>query len=223
MKFTVPMALCDFVPVLLFGASALILLKDLYNKLYKGAYALLASGTVNLFTAGFVKALHKLLYALGICNFEKLSALFLPVQALGFILAGLGMISLLKKKQWNGKIFGIAPLYVFLAATAADPQAKQEPPVYSGTLIFIIMMILGLMLMCISLSYCAVKMKKAAVVPLFWVTFVCCMSMGYLSSKDFAEAIYNWIGEGVNVVGQTALLVGVTILHRSGFGDTAND
>jgi hypothetical protein len=43
--------------------------------------------------------------------------------------------------------------------------------------------------------------------------------MGYLSSQDFAEAAMNWIAEGVNVVGQGALLLGVVMLHRNGLFD----
>ena len=63
--FTVPMALMDYVPVLLFGAAALLLLRDLYNKMVKGAYALFAAGMINIFCAGFLKATWKLLYAGG--------------------------------------------------------------------------------------------------------------------------------------------------------------
>jgi hypothetical protein len=43
--------------------------------------------------------------------------------------------------------------------------------------------------------------------------------MGYLSSKDFAEASMNWIAEGVNVVGQGTLLLGVYLLHKNGLAD----
>ena len=40
--------------------------------------------------------------------------------------------------------------------------------------------------------------------------------MGYLSSRDFAQASMNWIAEGVNVVGQGALLAGTLMLHKAG-------
>ena len=39
--FSVPMALVDYIPVLFFGIAAVLLQRDLYNKMYKGAYALL--------------------------------------------------------------------------------------------------------------------------------------------------------------------------------------
>ena len=43
------MALADFIPVLLFGAAAMILQRDLYNKMTKGMFALFCTGTINVF------------------------------------------------------------------------------------------------------------------------------------------------------------------------------
>ena len=99
-NFTVPMALMDFVPVFFFGVSAVLLLRDLYNKMFKGAYALLAAGSVNVFLAGFCKALWKLLYAADICDFKALEEMFMPVNSLGLLFVGLSLIGMLcwKKK-----------------------------------------------------------------------------------------------------------------------------
>ena len=94
-NFTVPMALMDFVPVFFFGVSAVLLLRDLYNKMFKGAYALLAAGSVNVFLAGFCKALWKLLYAANICDFVALEEMFMPVNSLGLLFVGLSLIGVL--------------------------------------------------------------------------------------------------------------------------------
>ena len=56
---SIPMAIVDLIPVVLFFMAALLLLKDLYNKLYKGAYALLATGSIMVLTGGIFKALWK--------------------------------------------------------------------------------------------------------------------------------------------------------------------
>ena len=40
MDFTVSMALVDYIPVICFAIAAVILLRDLYNKMSKGAFAL---------------------------------------------------------------------------------------------------------------------------------------------------------------------------------------
>ena len=65
---TVAMALVDCVPVALFLVAAVILQRDLYDRLPKGAYSLVAAGSIMAFLGGFMKALWKLLYATGVCD-----------------------------------------------------------------------------------------------------------------------------------------------------------
>ena len=65
-EFSVGMALFDYIPCIFFGIAAIILLKDLYNVMSKGPYALFAAGVVNVFMAGTLKATWKLLVACGI-------------------------------------------------------------------------------------------------------------------------------------------------------------
>ena len=87
-NFTISMALMDFVPVIFFGITAVLLLGDLYNKMGKGAYVTFAAGSVNVFLAGFCKALWKLLYAADICDFVALEEMFMPVNSLGLLFVG---------------------------------------------------------------------------------------------------------------------------------------
>ena len=198
--FSIAMALVDYVPVLLFAAAALLLQRDLYHKMSKGAFALFAAGTVDVFCAGFLKATWKLLYAAGVCDFRALDEMFFPVQSIGFLLAGLGIVAMVCVRQKGERVY----------------TAAAAPAVFSGTFLFVGLMVAGLACMNAGLSYVAVKMKKPAAVVYFAITFVCCMGMGYLSSQDFAQASMNWIAEGVNTVGQGALLLGAVTLHRAG-------
>ena len=198
-EFTVPMALVDYIPVLLFGAAAVLLQRDLYNKMPKYAFACFAAGTINLFIAGFLKATWKLLYALGICNFQSLNIMFLPTQSIGFLLAGLGVVLMLAGRK--RRVLAVVP------------------PVFSGTMLFISMMVLGLGTICTGLSIVAVRMKKSNAALLFVLSFLCSMGMGYLSSRDAASAAVNWIEQGVNCVGQGAMLLGALTLHRAGLRD----
>ena len=202
-EFTVAMALVDYVPVALFAAAAVLLQRDLYHKMSKGAFALFSAGTINIFCAGALKATWKLLYAAGVCDFEALDAMFFPVQSIGFLLAGLGVAAMVCCKQKKERVY----------------TAAAAPAVFSGTALFVGLMVAGLACMNASLSYVAAKMKKPLAIVCFAVTFVCCMGMGYLSSQDFAQASMNWIAEGVNVVGQGALLCGTLLLHRAGLAD----
>ena len=93
------------------------------------------------------------------------------------------------------------------------------PVVYKGTFLFVGFMVAGLGCMSAGLCILAAKMKKKPVIALFVLSFVCSLCMGYLSSRDFAEASMNWIAEGVNVVGQGSLLGGVWMLHKAGLAE----
>ena len=199
--FSVPMALVDFIPVILFAVSAILLQRDLYNKMSTGAFALFAAGTINVICSGALKALYKLLYAAGICDFERLNAMFFPVQSIGFLLAGLGIVAMLCHKQGSTATY-----------------AAAAPAVYSGTFLFVGLMVAGLGCMMAGLGIIAKRMRKNGVVILFVVSFICSLCMGYLSTKDFTQAFMNWMAEGINVVGQSALLLGVWNLHRAGLG-----
>ena len=198
-NFTIPMALTDFVPVLFFGAAALLLQKDLYNKMSKTAFSLFATGTVNIFAAGFLKALWKLLYAAGICDFAALNTMFLPVQSIGFLLAGLGI--------------------VLMVTSHKRIVAAVAPPLFSGSFIFIMMMTLGLGAICTVLSILAAKIKKHGAIALFVLAFLCSMGMGALAGQDMTLPWVNWTEQAINCVSQGLLLWGVVLLHRNGLND----
>ena len=199
MDFSVPMALVDFIPVILFLFSAILLQRDLYNKMSKGAFALLASGTIMIFSAGALKALWKLLYAANVCDFERLSAIFFPLQSLGFLLAGLSLVAMLTVKQGQGTLYSAA-----------------VPAVFSGTMIFVAMTCLGAAAFCGSLAVFAGKKKKGGLSVLYVLSFIMMLAMGYLSSKDFDKASMNWIAEGVNVLGQGLFLLANYLMHKTG-------
>lgn len=198
-EFSVLMGLTDYVPVALFAVSMVLMQRDLYNKMPKYAFACFAAGTINIFIAGFLKATWKLLYAAGLCDFHVLNTMFLPTQSLGFLLAGLGIILMFTPRK--------------KAALAV------APPLFSGTLLFIPMMVLGLGAICSCLSILAVKLRKKALIVVFVLCFVCYMGMGYLASREGSSAAMNWIEQGVNTLGEALLLVGVYGLHRAGLRD----
>ncbi len=193
---TIPMAVVDFVPVLLFLWAAVLLQRYLYGQMSKGAFALFAAGTISIFLAGFCKALWKLLYAANVCDFARLNQMFFPLQSIGFLLAGLAMVALLFARQGKGTAYMAAP------------------PVFSGTMLFVGAMSLGALGLCGGLAVLAGRKKKALAVVLFCLAFAFMMGMGYLSSKDFANPWMNWIGECVNVVGQGCFLTGALLLNR---------
>ena len=199
-NFTIPMALMDFVPVIFFGISAVLLLADLHSKMSKTAYTLLAAGSVNVFLAGFCKALWKLLYAADICDFVVLEKMFMPVNSLGLLFVGIAMIMLVCGKK-------------------PTPVLSVAPPVFAGSLPFIAMMVLGLGGMCAGLSVVAAKMKRKGAIVMFALSFMCAMAMGYMSSQDSTQAWVNWAEQSINCVSQGCLMLGVITLHKAGLKD----
>ena len=139
-NFTIAMALIDYIPVVLFTIGTVILMRDLYNKMSKGAFALFSAGVIDVTISGFLKATWKLLYAAEICDFQRLNSMFFPVQSIGFLLAGIGIVAMLSHKQSKALVI--------------------VPPVYSGTFIFIILMVTGLGMMQASLCILAKKLKS---------------------------------------------------------------
>ncbi len=199
MEFSVPMALVDLLPVAFFGIAAVILMRDLYHRMSKGAFAVFSAGMLNVTLAGLLKALYKLLHAAGACDFRALSDMFFPVQSIGFLLAGVGLLSMVTHRR-----------------AEKNAALAVAPPVFKGTFLFVGAMVLGLGMIDTVLCILSAKIRKPWLIAVFVFSFVCSLCMGYLSSKDFAEAAMNWIAEGVNVAGQGSLLAGVLILHRSG-------
>lgn len=199
-NFSIPMALMDFVPVFFFGVTAFLLLGDLYNKMTKPAYALFSAGCINVFLAGFCKALWKLLYAANICNFAALEEMFMPVNSIGLLFVGISLILMVCQKK-KSAVFSAAPV----ALTSSMP--------------FIMMMVVGLGGMCASLSVLSVKMKKAKTMILFILSFVCAMAMGYMSSQDSTQAWVNWAEQSINTVSQLCLMLGTLALHKANLKD----
>lgn len=195
---SVPMAIVDYIPVALFLSGALILQNDLYREMSKGAFALFSAGTITVFMAGFFKATWKLLYAASICDFEALNKCFFPMQTTGFVLAGLGAAAMVLFDQGKNRMYSVAAV----------------PAVFKGTMVFVVLMVLGVAAMDISLMVLAARRKKRAAIPLLILSLVFVLGMGYLSSKDFADPAMNWLAEGVNVLGQGAFLAGACLLRK---------
>ena len=185
---TVPMALMDFVPVLLFGAAWVILYRDLKNKLNLCSGILLPLGAGLVFLAGFLKATWKMQNAIGAAPVELFNKMMFPTQSVGFLLMAVGMLALMYGKRKSAR---------------------------SLTMVWVMLTVLGNLGASAGLVWIASKVKKAAV-PLFIVAFVCSMMMGYLSSRDFAQASMHWIAQSVNTLGQALLLVGSLLVHKAG-------
>ena len=200
MDISVSVAVVDFIPVLLFFVATFILRRDLYRKMSVSSFTMFATGTLFVFFAGFFKALYKLLYALGVCDFQALSTMFFPTQSIGFIVAGVGILTAVLGKKKGATLAAV-------------------PPLFSGTFVFVGLMVAGIFSVGAGLCVYAKRLGKGKLAIFFLLQCLCCTCMGYLSSRDFTQSFMNWLAEGINIVGQTAFLIGSVKLHKAGLGD----
>lgn len=199
---TVPMAVVDFIPVALFFASAVLLQRDLYGKMVKGAFALLATGSTMVLIGGIFKAGWKILYALGVCDYTLLDASFFPLQGPGFLLVFLALAGMFT--QYNRR-------HVLHSAAVV--------PVYTSSIPFVVMQTLGCAGAQWTLFVIALKMKKRGAAALFVVAFVFMLGMGYLSATFDDSSSMHWVAQCTNIVSQGALLGGTMLLHKAGLAE----
>lgn len=199
---SVVMALVDFIPVLLFFAAAVLLLKDLYNKMVKGAYALLAAGSIMVLIGGIYKALWKILYALAICDYPALDTSLFTFQGPGFLLVFAALLGMFSKKNKNNVTLHSAAI-----------------PVIVSNMPFIILQIIG----CTGVQGCliaiSIKMKKKLPIVCFILAFVFMMGMGYLGAKFDDSSSMHWLAQCTNIISQGSLFLGVWLLHKAGLGN----
>ena len=195
---SVLMALVDYIPVILFLIAAITLQRGLYYRMSKGAFAVFSAGTIMVICAGLFKATWKLLMGFGICDFERLSQCFFPMQSVGLLLAGAGIIAMVFFKQSSG----------------GEKMYAASVPVFSGTFIFVTAMVLGALGMCGGLAVECKRRNKTRAMVFFILTFIFMLMMGYLSSRDFEKASMNWIAEGVNLIAWSIFLAASKDLVR---------
>lgn len=210
-EFSIPMALFDLLPVFFFMAGTWTIASDMRQKMTLLTKILYVGGSGLVFLAGLLKALYKLIYSLGLGDPAWMSGQFFYNQALGFLLAGIGLTlavirldKVSSSKGGSGSGSGSGKLYSFV-------------PIPVMALVGI--MVAGLAALDASLCYLAAKLKKHSALILFIVSFFLCLGMGYLSSRNFEKSSMNWIAEGVNAAGQFAFLAGCRILHGAGLSE----
>lgn len=211
-------AIYDLVPIVLFLCGSIILLRTLYNKMVKGNYALLAAGSIMVFTAGFFKALHKFILGVGHIDYVLLDHQFSTTQSIGFALlfvALIGMFTSYNKKYT--KVQAFVPLYLLLPILAETIEKAEAIPTYDKSMPFVAIMVISAAGFLAMMIYISARMKKTLAIVLFALAVVFMVGMGYLSSKrTFTGA---WIQISVNVCYQLCFFLGCVTLKKAGLGE----
>ena len=197
--FNVPMALFDLVPVILFFAASFIIGADLGKRMPLPNKVLYYVGFILVTAAGALKALYKLIYAVGYGSIDWMNDQFFTSQSIGFVLTGAALLISLKKQNKN---------------RGSDTRHYAFLPV--GVLVG--MSVTGLFAMFAALCKYAAELKKKSAIVLLVMSFILSLGMGYLSSRNFDGAGINWVAQTINSFAQLTYLIGAVILHKSALG-----
>ncbi len=206
-------ALYDLIPITLFLIGAIVLQRCLYNKMVKGNYALFAAGSIMVFAAGFLKAMHKLVIGISGYTYTILDKQFTSTQSIGFALmfiALFGMFTKYNKKYTKVQVVGVIPFIATTIFASTDGLAE-----FNNTMPFIIMMIIGAAGSLIMLTIISIRRKDVISAILFGLAILFMVGMGYLSTKESFKA--NWIAISVNIVYQALFMAGALRLQKKGF------
>ena len=215
-EYSIPMALFDMLPVIFCMTGTTTIAADMRQKMTLPSKILFVGGSWIVGAAGLLKALYKLVFSTGMGDPAWMSGQFFYNQALGFLLAGIGLtlaVTRLDKAQPGGAGSGGSGSG---GSKGGSGSGKLYSVVPIPVMALVGIMVAGLAALDASLCFLAARLKKRSALVLFIVSFFMCLGMGYLSSRSFEKASMNWIAEGVNAVGQLAFLAGCRILHGAG-------
>ena len=190
-EITVPMALLDYIPVILHFFAASTISQDLRKPMGSGKHTIFKIGSALVFISGFLNASYKLIYSLDVGDYPLLSDLFFPCQALGFLLMGISLLLTVFKKD------------------------ETELASFLPVMLMAGIMAVGVALSNVSLAALSKKYEKKSAIVYFIVSLVACLVTCFLLTMSFRNSFMNYVAEGIDILGQGMLLAGAKSLHKS--------
>ena len=202
--YPLSLALYDFVPVAFFLIGAIYLVRVSIRMCGLRCGRLAMAGSLLIFMGGFLKAIWKLLFTIGVGDYQLLSESQFPLVAPGFLVLLISVI-LMARSDRETRATNAAPL--LLIATWKIP--------------FLIVMTLTSMGVQGILTYVSFQRKAKLAAAGFIVAFLGLVGMGALASGEQTLA-RQWIEQSVNTVGQLGFMLGSILLHQNVFRSQEN-
>ena len=190
--YTLGLSLLDFLPNLAFLVNAYFMIRMVRLKNRALELVAMITGTSLVFLGGLLKAVWKLLYTVGLGDFQFLSEIQFILITPGFLamLMSLVLFARQKKETKGAIIHSIAPWKIpFIAVLTLSSLG-----------------VLGI------LAYLAYRRKAYTAAVLFVVAVTCMLGMAGMASGEQTVA-RQWIEEGINSLGQICWAVGSYLLY----------
>ncbi|WP_175401141.1 hypothetical protein WDY80_01510 [Gordonia hongkongensis] len=182
-QVSVPLALFDYVPVVLGAVGAFLVARRL------GA-ALAYIGAAMIFAGGFAKATEKLLSATGIADIPRLADALFPVMGCGFLL--------LAASAWGVRNIALAAPVVGAAAIGV------AVPDIAGR--YLVGVIVGATALYAALARDAWRDRDVTTVAFLVVCLVGTYTLGPLAGQEQTVAL-QWVEQSINTFSQGAFAV----------------
>lgn len=206
MEETYPLALAlyDFVPVAFFLIGAIFLVRTSTRMCGLCCSRLAIAGSLLIFLGGFLKAIWKLLFTIGVGDYQLLSESQFPLVAPGFLVLLIAVIMMARSDREARTINAAS---ILLMATWKIP--------------FLIVMTLTSMGVQGILTYVSFQRKAKLAAVGFIVAFLGLVDMGAMASVQQTLA-RQWIEQSINTAGQLGFMVGSILLHQNVVGSETN-
>ncbi len=195
MEYSLSLALFDFVPIIAFLAGSYFLVRIAIQHRGTACGRMMMAGTGLIFTGGFLKASWKLLYVIGVGDYQLMSQAQFVLLSIGF--AGmLVSLSYLARNLVKGEVLGS----VAMISTWKIP--------------FLTVMTLCSLGAHGILSYLSFRKRAPLAGGLFILAILCMLGMSGMASSLEQTVANQWLEEGINSIGQISFAFGSFLLFR---------
>jgi hypothetical protein len=195
-SYPLALALFDFAPVAFFLIGAIFLVRIAIRMCGPRCGGLAIVGSLLIFMGGFLKAIWKLLFTIGMGDFQFLSESQFPLVAPGFLVLLIVVIMMARKEKVDERSSAVL---IIAISTWKIP--------------LLIIMTLASMGVQGILTFLAFRHKAKLAAVGFIVAFLSLVSMGALASGEQSLTV-QWTAQSVNAVGQLGFMIGSIVLFK---------
>jgi hypothetical protein len=210
--YPVSLALQDFVPVVLTGAGAILLVRPIARTVPRAAPTALA-GAVLLLAGGLSKAVWKLVVALDGPDVQPMNKALFPLLALGFLLLAHALLSLPSPvPSPRGTTRRTPPLWGFAAAWTLFAALSV---VLRSTLPVMVLTVAAVTVCGVRLILLARPAGDTGAASAAGLWLLGMYVLGPLAGRPDQSVALQWVEQSCNTLTQAALLVTAVRLARS--------
>ncbi len=212
-EFTVPMALEDFIPVILTAVGLYFLLKVIIRR-HRNLCGLACLGATLVITDGFLKAVWKLIYAASGTDIAWMKDSLFVLMGPGFIFVSWALWRGLKEEASTTKQVWLLPLLLVIPSLCLSAYMATTYPIKSATRILLMLTTIGILFANGQIIADCLRKKMYLPVILLLINIVTIFGQAFISQLPQTTAMH-WIGQINNTVSWAAFAIAVWLWQKA--------